>query len=165
MKKLFYILIAFSLFATSCSNNDEEVDTTFTGPNDNHLIAGGWVRTGLQIKEVVTDNQEAVDAVFDQYKSGLIGEQLGFSLTGTYTSSGSFHEIASKYKLKDGVLILSKDNMVKITFEDDTFFLESNFTSGFQWHIKEAAYLSEYKNASITKVIIVEKFERVYRFD
>jgi hypothetical protein len=53
-----------------------------------------------------------------------------FSESGYYIESNSFHEIASKYRLVNDRLYFSKEYMVKITFDEDIFYFERNYTSG-----------------------------------
>jgi hypothetical protein len=159
MKKLFLFLTVFSLLVCSC-DKDEDIWIEWSGPNNNHLIAGAWTLKSLEIVECETDNQNAVDLIFGQYKS-KIGGNIGFVESGYYTESGTFHEHASKYRLVGDQLWFSKERFVKIVFEDNTFYYESDYTSGFQWFLSEASFMSEYKDSSITKVIIKEVYEKI----
>ena len=132
-------------------------------PNDNHLITGTWTLDNMEMVVCESDNQTAVDLIYEQYKP-QIGLVLGFTESGYYTESGSFHEIASKYRLVKDQLYFSKDNMVKITFEKNTFTFESDYTSGFQWFL-DKPFMSAHKDASINKVIIKEVYKKTIHND
>ena len=159
MKKSLFILTVFSLLISACSKNDDIDDWgEWHNLNDNHLIAGSWTLDTMEITTCESGNQTAIDLIYDQYKP-QIGLVLGFSESGYYTESGSFHEIASKYRLVNNQLFFSKDNMVKITFTENTFSYESDYTSGFKWFL-EQPFMSAYKDASINKVIIKEVYKK-----
>jgi len=162
---LFLTLPLFSLLISSCDKNNDEIDdwSEWHQPNDNHLIVGGWTLDSMEIIECEADNQAAVDLIYEQYKP-QIGLVLGFSEAGYYTESGSFHEIASKYRLVNNQLYFSKSNMVRITLGENTFSFESDYTSGFQWFL-DKPFMSAHKDATISKVIIKEVYKKVIHED
>lgn len=161
MKQILSFLTVFSLLLYSCDKNSDDVDdwSEWHSTNNNHLIAGGWTLDSLVITECDSDNQTAVDLIYDQYKP-QVGIVLDFSKSGYYTESGSFHEIASKYRLVNNLLYFSKNNMVKVTFDENTFAYESDYTSGFQWFLGQP-FMSAHKDASINKVIIKEIYKKI----
>lgn len=163
MKKslIFLTLSLFSLLIYSCDKNNDDIDdwSEWHHPNDNHLIAGSWTLDTLEMIVCETDNQTVADLIYEQYKP-QIGVVLGFSESGYYTESGSFHEIASKYRLVNNQLYFSKDRMFKITFDENTFSFESDYTSGFKWFLERPPFISEYKDATINKVIIKEVYKK-----
>jgi hypothetical protein len=47
----------------SCDKNDKTDD--WNEPNDNHLIAGGWILDRMEMLVCETDNREAADLIYD----------------------------------------------------------------------------------------------------
>ncbi|MDR2918792.1 MAG: hypothetical protein LBV72_05455 [Tannerella sp.] len=165
MKRILLLFTVLPLLICSCDKNNDDMDEwpEWHQTNDNHLIVGAWTLDSMEIVACESDNQTAVGLIYDQYKP-QIGVVLGFSESGYYTESGSFHEIASKYMLENNQLYFSKDNMAKITFNENTFYFESDYTSGFQWFL-EQPFMAAHKGASINKVIIKEVYKKVIHGD
>lgn len=162
MKKIliFSLLVVFSLLICSCDKSDDTDNwQEWHDPNDNQLIAGGWVLEEMEIVELETNNKAAVNLICEQYKP-KIGTALSFFETGYYCDSGTFCEIVSKYRLVDNQLYFSKDYVVKITFDENSFSFESDYTSGFQWFLNQP-FMSEYKDTSIAKVVMKEVYKKI----
>jgi hypothetical protein len=167
MERIFLLLTLplFSLLISSCDKNNDETDDwiEWNQPNENHRIVGGWRLEVMEIIACESDNRTAVDMIYNQYKSRM-GNILAFGESGYYTTSGSFHEIAGKYRLVDNQLYFSKDMMVRITLDENSFSYESDYTDGFQWYLN-TPFMSAYKDASIHKIVIKEVYKKIIHGD
>lgn len=170
MKKLFLLLLIFSITLISCSKNDEN-----ESHNDYSHIAGIWIPQHPTAKEISTSNEKVTQSLIELQKYTFYRSAFIFSDTGKivlYEGSGLYKEqeylYNKKYEVGKGTYNIKKNTISITYFEDGKSYnipisisenilsFDLDETKTYQKFINEEPN----NNTIVYKVIITYKFKR-----